>query len=130
MIVDTFNVYDRAAIDLGSDGCTFFFRRRPRDRSLRRLHGSTAADRIARDIDGTSFWAIAGQGLQRFDLDTGAIVATIPVEPKRFVAAFTVIGEPRAATLEPSAVPAWSSWSLLLLGATIAALGVVRLHGA
>lgn len=92
------------------------------------LSGEDGWRAIALDVDHTSFWATSGDEAFKFDIESGALVASFR-SPDYAFWSIAVVGEPRAA-LTGESITASSEWSLLALALSLAAVAVLRLRTA
>jgi len=90
--------------------------------------GPSGWDGLALDIDGRSFWAASGDRAMKFDLATGAVVASFTTSDYA-IWAMAVVGEPRAATAAQAAapIPTLSEWMLITLALLLGGVGALSL---
>jgi hypothetical protein len=91
------------------------------------LPGEQEWTNVALNVDGYSFWATSRQNAYKFDLSTGAVLASFQSSDYWF-RAITVVGGLRAAIGPPAAsIPTLSEWFLLALALTLIAFALMRL---
>ena len=90
--------------------------------------GPNGWDGLALDIDGRSFWAASVNRAMKFDLATGAVVASFTTSDYA-IWAMAVVGEPRAATAAQAAapIPTLSEWMLITLALLLGGVGALAL---
>jgi hypothetical protein len=83
---------------------------------------------LALDPDSHSFWTVTQLGIQKVDIQTGAVVITIPRVSGFAPTALTVIGEPRAALSNTAAIPLTTDVGLIVLALLLATVALLRLR--
>ncbi len=80
---------------------------------------------IALDVDGRSFWTTSDDMALKFDIASGAVLASFRSSDYSFLA-LTVVGEPRAALVGgPAPIPVLSMWMLVVLTCCLAVAGTI-----